>query len=117
VQQAAEEVLRLVQQNIIPVESQQKAVQYIERAEQLKALGGYLCVREVCAYCTELATPRNVRPPGEQASVERAEFIVYQAIDADSRGQSDEAIELYLRALEMCLQLVSTRAQCMYECV
>lgn len=43
-----------------------------------------------------------------QLDLERAYFLVTQAFDEDEKGNSDEAIELYTQAVELCIQAVST---------
>ncbi|XP_023694824.1 calpain-7 [Paramormyrops kingsleyae] len=39
-----------------------------------------------------------------QLDLERAYFLVTQAFDEDEKGNSDEAIELYTQAVELCIQ-------------
>ena len=42
----------------------------------------------------------------QQVDLERAHFLVTQAFDEDEKGNSDEAIELYMQAVELCIQTV-----------
>ncbi|GAB6032708.1 calpain 7, variant 2 [Chamberlinius hualienensis] len=39
----------------------------------------------------------------QQRDMERAEFLIYQALDDDEAGNLDEAVELYMQAVELCL--------------
>ncbi|VDM27909.1 unnamed protein product [Toxocara canis] len=43
-----------------------------------------------------------------QVNLERAEFLLYQALDADEAGHVSEAITLYSEAVELCLQSASS---------
>ncbi|XP_069504845.1 calpain-7 isoform X2 [Ambystoma mexicanum] len=40
----------------------------------------------------------------QQLDLERAHFLVTQAFDEDDQGNAEEAIELYMEAVELCLQ-------------
>lgn len=42
-----------------------------------------------------------------QMKMERAEFLMRQALDLDEAGQEDEAVEMYMESAELCLELVS----------
>ena len=41
-----------------------------------------------------------------QVAVERARFLIEQAMEEDEAGNATEATELYMQAAEMCIQLV-----------
>lgn len=43
-----------------------------------------------------------------QVNLERAEFLLYQALDADEAGRASEAVTLYSEAIELCLQSVGS---------
>lgn len=43
-----------------------------------------------------------------QLDLERSYFLVTQAFEEDEKGNSDEAIELYTQAVELCIQAVSS---------
>lgn len=43
-----------------------------------------------------------------QLELERSYFLVTQAFEEDEKGNSDEAIELYTQAVELCIQAVSS---------
>lgn len=40
--------------------------------------------------------------------MERAEYLLYQALDDDEAGNTEDALELYMQAVELCLQAVKT---------
>ena len=42
-----------------------------------------------------------------EADISRAHFLLNQALDEDQLGHSEEAIELYLDAVDLCLKVVS----------
>lgn len=42
-----------------------------------------------------------------QNDLERAEFLLYAALDADDVQDHDEAVELYSEAIQLCLDAVS----------
>ena len=41
-----------------------------------------------------------------QLNIDKAEFLLYQAFEADEEGQSTEAIDLYTEAIQLCLETV-----------
>ena len=43
----------------------------------------------------------------EQLELDRAKFLVCQALEEDESGAKDDAVELYMQAAELCLKLVS----------
>lgn len=49
-----------------------------------------------------------------QLDLERSYFLVTQAFEEDEKGNSDEAIELYTQAVELCIQAVSSILQTPY---
>lgn len=52
-----------------------------------------------------------------QLDLERSYFLVTQAFEEDEKGNSEEAIELYTQAVELCIQAVSSVLQtpiCLY---
>jgi hypothetical protein len=42
-----------------------------------------------------------------QTDLERARFLLSEALDEDEKGDVDMAIELYSSAVELCLKIVS----------
>uniref|UniRef100_A0A0N5AV39 Calpain catalytic domain-containing protein n=1 Tax=Syphacia muris TaxID=451379 RepID=A0A0N5AV39_9BILA len=63
---------------------------YITRAEILKAQRNSIVSQDIKSKY--------------QLDLERAEFLLYQALDADKEGDSSEATELYMQAVELCLK-------------
>lgn len=56
---------------------------------------------------TATKNSQNVFKPSSnlpQEEMERAEFLLYQALDEDEAGSVEEAVELYSQAVELCLQ-------------
>lgn len=43
-----------------------------------------------------------------QLDVERAAFIVQQAFQEDEQNNTEEAVELYMEAVELCIKIVIT---------
>lgn len=42
----------------------------------------------------------------QQLDLERAEFLMHQALDEDEDGAMDEAVQLYSEAVDVCLKAV-----------
>ncbi|KAL4222516.1 calpain 7 [Mactra antiquata] len=70
-----------------------KATQYITRAEELKKL-----------VSKEKQTMSSTMS-AQQKELERATFLIKQAFEEDDLGNSQEAIDLYTEAVELCLKL------------
>lgn len=68
-----------------------KIEEYLKRAEELRSI----------------KNANNLQSSGktqQQKDMERAEFLLYQAFDDDEDGNTDDAVELYMQAVELCLQ-------------
>ncbi|XP_062847345.1 calpain-7 [Trichomycterus rosablanca] len=69
---------------------QEKANEYLERVQTL-----------LNAVQAQSSDPLKTK---HQLDLERAYFLVTQAFDEDEKGNSDEAIELYTQAVELCIR-------------
>lgn len=49
----------------------------------------------------------------QQLELDRAKFLLMQALDEDEANNSQEALELYTQAVELCLQAVRKLMVCM----
>lgn len=57
-----------------------------------------------------LETEQNLKGQNkteQQLDLERAEFLLYQAFNEDEENNTEEAVELYLEAVELCLKAVN----------
>lgn len=73
----------------------EKATEYLDRAEELLKL-------------TSSSTHQQVSSNAQQLELDRAKFLLMQALDEDEANNSQEALELYTQAVELCLQARST---------
>uniref|UniRef100_A0A914VRZ6 Calpain catalytic domain-containing protein n=1 Tax=Plectus sambesii TaxID=2011161 RepID=A0A914VRZ6_9BILA len=87
---AARTILELVRSGQVAQSYRQSAEGYIKRAEELKNLQ---CEANLRGGKSQL-----------QLNIERAEFLLYQALDNDEQGNASEAIELYSEAIALCLE-------------
>ncbi|VBB31938.1 unnamed protein product [Acanthocheilonema viteae] len=91
---AANSILELIRQEKIPASYKDKAEEYVKRAEVIRSQS-----------TSKLST--NIKSQ-QQLNLERAEFLLYQALDQDEAGNIGEAITLYSLAIELCLNTSST---------
>uniref|UniRef100_F1KU58 Calpain-7 n=1 Tax=Ascaris suum TaxID=6253 RepID=F1KU58_ASCSU len=91
---AANGILDLVHQKKVPPNFVTTAEEYIRRAELLK-------VQRTSMVSANIKSVHQV-------NLERAEFLLYQALDADEAGRASEAVTLYSEAIELCLQSASS---------
>ncbi|UYV60305.1 CAPN7 [Cordylochernes scorpioides] len=52
----------------------------------------------------------QIQKDEQQQEVQRAEFLLHQALDEDEAGNTSEAIDLYSQSVELCLQAVSSHS-------
>lgn len=95
---AAHTILELIRTGKAPKSCKETAEGYISRAEFIKAQS-----------TTRVSS--NIKSL-HQLNLERAEFLLYQALDEDKTGDAEEAVELYSQAVELCLQ---SQASCSPE--
>lgn len=50
---------------------------------------------------------RKPKKSGDELELERAKFLVSQALKEDEGGNDQEAIKLYTEAVQLCIQVVS----------
>ncbi|VDD85282.1 unnamed protein product [Enterobius vermicularis] len=86
---AAQTLLDLIQTGKAPVEYKKTAEGYISRAEIIKA-------RRTSRLSSTVKSKH-------QQNLERAEFLLYQALDADKAEDPEEAVQLYMQAVDLCL--------------
>ncbi|VDK51044.1 unnamed protein product [Anisakis simplex] len=91
---AANTILNLIRQNKVPASFRASAEGYISRAEYLK-------VQRTSMVC------KNIKDE-HQNNLERSEFLLYQALDADQAGNASDAITLYSEAIQLCLKSAAT---------
>ncbi|VDM96021.1 unnamed protein product [Thelazia callipaeda] len=87
---AAGTILELIrQEKILPVH-RKKAEEYIKRAEAIRSL-------------STSKSSTNIKNQ-QQLNLERAKFLLYQALNEDEAGHSEEALLLYSQAVELCIE-------------
>ncbi|CAG9531209.1 unnamed protein product [Cercopithifilaria johnstoni] len=91
---AANSILELIQQEKIPASYKDKAEEYVKRAEVIRSQSA-----------SRMST--NIKNQ-QQLNIERAEFLLYQALDQDEEGNVSEAIALYSLAIELCINTSNT---------
>uniref|UniRef100_A0A0R3RIV2 Calpain catalytic domain-containing protein n=1 Tax=Elaeophora elaphi TaxID=1147741 RepID=A0A0R3RIV2_9BILA len=91
---AADSILELIRQEKIPASYKDKAEEYVKRAEVIRSRSA----SKISA---------NIKSK-QQLNLERAEFLLYQALDQDEAGNIGEAVMLYSMAIELCINTSST---------
>ncbi|KAL8615723.1 hypothetical protein ACOMHN_007476 [Nucella lapillus] len=77
-----------------------KATEYMLRAEQLKGIAS--------AKNGNSAGQDTLHKTQQQTDLERARFLLTEALDEDEKGDMEDAIELYTQAVELCIQIRDT---------
>ncbi|OZC05742.1 MIT domain protein, partial [Onchocerca flexuosa] len=94
-QDAADSILKLIREEKIPSSYKEKAEEYMKRAEVIRLQSA------------SKASSANIKSQ-QQLNLERAEFLLYQALDQDEAGNISEAIILYSQAIELCIDTSNT---------
>ncbi|VDM95628.1 unnamed protein product, partial [Onchocerca ochengi] len=94
-EEAADSILELIRQEKIPSSYKEKAEEYVKRAEAIRLQSAS-------------KASSTIIKSQQQLNLERAEFLLYQALDQDEAGNIDEAIMLYSQAIELCIDTSST---------
>ncbi|VDM96709.1 unnamed protein product [Onchocerca ochengi] len=92
---AADSIPELIRQEKIPSSYKEKAEEYVKRAEAIRLQSAS-------------KASSTIIKSQQQLNLERAEFLLYQALDQDEAGNIDEAIMLYSQAIELCIDTSST---------
>ena len=91
----------LVEKNSALPDLKQKAAHYISRAEAIQEK-----IRERDEASGKIATVKNqtdVNPEAE-SDLKRAKFILIEAIKEDEEDNPEEAVQLYMEAVELCIK-------------
>lgn len=111
-------ILSLIKDGRIPIANKEKAEEYIKRAEAIRAQSNFFQrkLKNItssffhihCAWYPIAGTSKSSTEikTQEQLSLERAEFLMYQALDEDEVGHVEEALTLYTQAIELCISTV-----------
>ncbi|VDK40852.1 unnamed protein product [Gongylonema pulchrum] len=81
--------MKLIHAGEIPQSYKKNAEDYVKRAEKIRSLS-----------TSRASTSTKGR---KQLDLERAEFLMYQALGEDEAGNCAEAITLYSQAVELCI--------------
>lgn len=74
----------------------ERATQYMLRAEQLK--------ESIAGQNGQTTSPHIVKSQ-QQTDLDRAHFLLTEALDEDEKGDIDDAIDLYTQAVELCIKI------------
>uniref|UniRef100_A0AAF5PQX5 Calpain catalytic domain-containing protein n=1 Tax=Wuchereria bancrofti TaxID=6293 RepID=A0AAF5PQX5_WUCBA len=91
---AADSILELIRQGKISSSYKQRAEEYVKRAEIIRLQNAS-------------KKSSNIKSQ-QQLNLERAEFLLHEALDQDEAGNIGEAVILYSQAIELCINTSST---------
>ncbi len=99
--------MKLIRDGSIAAEYRRTAEKYIDRAEQIKRRRKVKLFKLYLLLVYLECQLNSKQKSAQQLDSERAEFLLYQALENDERGNIDEAIDLYSAAIELCLETVT----------
>ncbi|KAH7729907.1 calpain [Aphelenchoides avenae] len=92
--EAARVILNLVDKGVLPPQQKVTAQKYVDRADILNN-----------EYDKAVSTSTKTE---HQMNVERADFLLNEALSTDEAGKQREALELYAQAVETCLKCTAS---------